>query len=102
MVILDSLRICLLSFVCIIFWWFWDSLFDFSANYCHLAHTYSQANQSVDCLAGLGSQEEEELIVTTNVPIAAREFGAYSYLVYRFGIYLACIPIWYDDSLSRL
>lgn len=71
-----------------------DFLFDFSANYCHLAHNYSQANQTVHCLARLGSQQEKELIVTTNVPLAAREFGAYSYLVYRFGIYLACIPIW--------
>ncbi|XP_058203518.1 uncharacterized protein LOC131317861 isoform X5 [Rhododendron vialii] len=48
---------------------------------------------------GLGSQEEEELIVTTNVPLAARECGAYSYLVYRFGIYLACIPIWLSEPL---
>ncbi|KAI8525056.1 hypothetical protein RHMOL_Rhmol13G0198400 [Rhododendron molle] len=34
---------------------------------------FRQANQAADCLARLGSQEEE-LIITSNVSFAAREF----------------------------
>ncbi|XP_058185614.1 uncharacterized protein LOC131302837 [Rhododendron vialii] len=38
------------------------------------SHIFRQANQTVDCLAHLGSQQEDDLIVTRNVPFAAREF----------------------------
>lgn len=38
------------------------------------SHIYRQANQTADCLARLGSQQEDDLIVTRNVPLAAREF----------------------------
>lgn len=39
-----------------------------------ISHIFRQANQSADCLAHVGSQQEEELIVSRNVPFAAREF----------------------------
>lgn len=39
-----------------------------------ITHIFRQANKAADCLARLGSQQEEKLIVTSNVPFAAREF----------------------------
>lgn len=39
-----------------------------------VSHIFRQANQTADCLAQLGSQQEEDLILTRDVPGAAREF----------------------------
>ncbi|XP_058208318.1 uncharacterized protein LOC131321348 [Rhododendron vialii] len=40
-----------------------------------ITHIYRQANQTADCLARLGSQQEDDLIVTSSIPFAAREFA---------------------------
>lgn len=47
-----------------------------------IMHLYRQANQMADCLARLGSQQVEVLVVTSRVPLAAREFV----LVDAFGV----------------
>lgn len=39
-----------------------------------ISHIFRQANQTADCLAHLGFQQEEDLIVTRNVPFPVREF----------------------------
>lgn len=41
---------------------------------CTLIHTYRSANACADFLAGLGAEQEEELVVTNSPPLGIREF----------------------------
>lgn len=34
-----------------------------------------QTNQTVDCLARLGSQQDQDLVVSSTIPFAVREFA---------------------------
>lgn len=40
-----------------------------------ITHIYRQANQTADCLARLGGQQQDELIVTSSIPFASREYA---------------------------
>ncbi|KAI8570556.1 hypothetical protein RHMOL_Rhmol01G0043800 [Rhododendron molle] len=40
-----------------------------------ITYIYRLPNQTTDCLARLGSQQDEDLIVLSSIPFAAREFA---------------------------
>ncbi|XP_058189471.1 uncharacterized protein LOC131307071 [Rhododendron vialii] len=40
-----------------------------------VVHIYRQANQTADCLARLGSQQNQNLVVSSSIPFAVREFA---------------------------
>ncbi|KAI8570553.1 hypothetical protein RHMOL_Rhmol01G0043500 [Rhododendron molle] len=40
-----------------------------------IAYIYRLASQTADCLARLGSEQDEDLIVSSSIPFAAREFA---------------------------